>query len=410
MMWDSLSVSILIVGLVALVGIISNAALRSRTWAGYGNALPSVALLPRQLRQSVTREYGDVVLRGNHRGWPAVIRLSDSDFKPALHITLGVPLNCTLEVVSRTAAAGEHVGVAFRSGNARFDQTFALFSNNPEDARGLLLNDASLVALQKLCVSSRSAVRFEKRQVEVTYRTPPGDLAGGVLLSLDAMASLARHCSELPDAARVRVAPFRAERTSLLVKAAIAVGAVVAIATMLAFRSPAQDETKTAARGHVLSDGSLIDSHDAGVIPYLDRWQLATEADFNPDFVARLRYAGADFRLPLRLRPTDSDAETETVYVLKATDGSKRVLIIVNGKLVYDSRYQELEGVARVSRPNLGSIKWADDTNNADRLNGDGLLLVFDPHDPEGARLLLAGPDYVHARVVADQNSVILGY
>ena len=390
MVWDSLSVSILIVCLVALVGIIGNAALRSRTWAGYESALRWIALLPRQLRQSVTREDGDVVLRGNHRGWPAVIRISDSDFKPALHMTLGVPLNYALEVVPRNATSGEHVGVAFLSGDARFDQTFALFSNNPEDARVLLFNDTSLAALQKLCVSSRNAARIEKRQIEVHYSTTPKDLAGEVLVSLEAMASLARHCSELPDGPRIRIAPFRPEGTSLVAKAAIVIGAVVAIATVLAFRSP--DREGTVARSFALSDGSVIDARDARVIPYLDRWQLATEADFNPDFVARLHYGGAGFRLPFRLRPMDSDAETETAYVLKAMDGSKRVVILVNGRLIYDSRYQKLEGVARVSKPNLGSIKWADDPNNAEGFNGDGLLLVLDSRDPQGARLLLAGP------------------
>ena len=407
MAFDSITVALLIICAVTLCGLFCIWTVRFRTWTGYRQILPTVQLFPASVRVSVARERADVVMRGNHRRWPVRIRFSDSDFAPELHIEMGIPANLTLDVLPRSsdqAALSDRLPLG--TGDHRFDWLYSLFTDRHSDARMLLMGPGAMDALRAVCRSSQNSFQIKNRVMSLTYSVAPADLVTEVMTSLNAMATLAECAADMPGARRGKVAPYKKKGSSPLVTAAMFVGGVAAIAVVLTFRSPSTSASERPV--YTLADGSAIDVRDAGLIPHLSKWKLATQDDFDPAFAMRLREAAVNLHFPLALHPKNSDIASEKVYLFVGVEGSKRLVILMDGVLVYDARYEKLAGVAPVPNRNLDQTKWTDSDLIWGTTNGDGLLVLVDPSDPQGARVFACSRQSVQSFTPQDQTALSL--
>ena len=76
----------------------------------------------------------------------------------------------------------------------------------------------------------------------------------------------------------------------------------------------------------------------------------------------------------------------DTAYVLVNDEGMKRIVVLSEGRLVYDQRYRKILAAARVPAADLNAIEWRDPLPA--KPDGDGLLIVTKPEDPT-ANLIL---------------------
>ena len=76
----------------------------------------------------------------------------------------------------------------------------------------------------------------------------------------------------------------------------------------------------------------------------------------------------------------------DTAYILVGDEGLKRVVVLSEGRLVYDRRYKQVFAAARVPAADLNAIEWRDPLPA--KPDGDGLLIVTKPGDPT-ANLIL---------------------
>ncbi|HEV3040905.1 MAG TPA: hypothetical protein VHA33_24270 [Candidatus Angelobacter sp.] len=68
----------------------------------------------------------------------------------------------------------------------------------------------------------------------------------------------------------------------------------------------------------------------------------------------------------------------------------KRIVVLSEGRLVYDRRYRQILAAARVPAADLNAIEWRDPLLS--KPDGDGLLIVTKPGDST-ANLILAFKD-----------------
>lgn len=400
------SMIVVIVCLVALAGMVSRGILELRTWFGYREILRASRMLPRGLRQVVQRQQGEVIVYGNYRGRPVVSRFANSDYKPAVHLEMLAPADFELKVVPRNDAPERGPDSVVKTQNSAFDRRCAVLTNRAEDARVLLLSEEAVALLLRLCPSSNVGFCMANGKIEVSYKTIEANLAGSMLSSLQAMDKLATMAADLPGTRRVRIERFIPPTSSMLAKAAMIIAAVMGIASAFYFGPPEPSAFST--DSFKLADGAAIELHDAQLIRNLNRWKLASEDDFDPEFVASLHRAGATLTFPLRLRPVNSDEMTEKAYAFRGVDGSIRLVIIANGRLLYDARYGKLVGVARVPARSLDGVRWAEPSDNVQDIDGDGLLLVFDARDPKGAVVFVAGSRSIRSLTPATYSEISL--
>jgi hypothetical protein len=394
-MMSNISLSGLLVALIALAGVVLNRILEARTWAGYESILSKCAALPYRLRKSARREDGDVVLCGNYQGRPVGVRFSQSEFKPAVNLQMGAPATITVQVLPRTLAeGGQRTGIVFRSGDSYLDSAFRLQSKRIADVRIFELSGA-VNELKSLCRSRGTVVSLGNSRIELGLSVAPEDLGTELMSYLEGMALLSDRLAELPGADKIRIARYRPKTTSWITRVAMAAGAVAAIASVF-FISPPINLGNTS-NTFALGDGSTVNARDAAVIPTLANWRLATEADFDADFLSRAHYYGQDLAIPLRFHTDNTDPEGGRAYIFSGADGAKRIAIIIQEHLIYDARYEKLAGVARISNSALEGIAWQSD--QASPGNGDGLLILPDSHDPSSAFVLVFAAGHLNALV-----------
>lgn len=387
----------------ALVWEVVYQALRLRTWSGYWEILPRVKTLPLRWRKSARRDKGDLVLRGKHQGKRIVIRFSQSDFRPGLHLTMEVPVQLTLAVLPRRAASCNESCVMFRVGDPFLDETYVFHCEDKETVlRFRLTNSAE--ELRALCKTGTAFLSVGEGGIELGLPLAPDNLSTEITGFLDAMARLAARIAELPQEKSRCLVPDRPRPLAWTTKAAIAIAVSCVVIIFAGF--PEQLQDLQAASAITVADGSAIDYRDGVLIPKVQNWRLANAADFpgGPP------HSGEGPLFPLRLHPSSLPEDSESVYVLQGADDSKRICVLLNGKLVYDARYEKLAAIGRVTSEELKNVNWDGASSEAGLpYNADGLLVVVDPQDAKGAFILVANngrlesfapPDYREVRMI----------
>lgn len=399
-------ISVFLICVIAIVGVIANSVRRSRIWSGHTRTLAQIGELPFQLKKSAARDDGDVVLRGNHRSWPAEIRFSQSAFKPELHLKMGAPVRFVIDLVPRSSKPGRP-NPALPTGDPYLDATFLLLSRNSADVKMLLFSGAA-TELKTLCKSPSTSVHMGEQHIELGMPIAPEDLGTEILKYLDAMARLAVLVSNMPGNTPIKIAPYKPKRTSWITRAAIALAAMVAIALVITLSKSEDGRDNRPPLTFTLADGSKIDTTDATPIKYLEKWRSVSEDDFDPEFVRTLRSQGKTIFFPLRLQATASSEENEKAYVFKGVDNTKRLVVLVNGHQIYDVQFKKLAGIARIRSSSLDVAKWSNPKDTWLSTNGDGLLVVEDAHNPASGTILVTTEGGLRPMPLADYRTISL--
>jgi hypothetical protein len=142
-------------------------------------------------------------------------------------------------------------------------------------------------------------------------------------------------------------------------------------------------------------------------IPDIAGFRIATAGDFDAEAVSWLQRWGlaASGKIPGNY----SVSGKSQAYVLLGKDQSWRVVILADGQLRCDVRYQAIAIAARVPKEFTQSIQW--DEPVPPESDGDGLLIVRSAKDPgSGVVLFLQGTDVVSGTRPADYRQIHLGH
>jgi len=367
--------------LFALVIAVST---RRSRFSGYGEIVKDVERLSRTLLQSETfRDGTDLVVRGNHGRWPVLVRFSSAEESSALSITLHAPANFQM-LVAPVSAPKPETGARIRTADGLFDFKFSTTSEQPVVARMFVAGAGTLQLIKKLCWASFTSLRIGPGELELLVR--PCNIANVfdyVQQHLATMEKLAESLRAMPGADAIRILPFRKPGNRML-KAAVALALSIALleASHLSAAGPGQEQVFAS---QTLAHEGVLPS-DAANILYLKGWRLAQEADFDANEVGWLRAQGAATGATL---PSDFSGKNnghDTAYILVNDEGMKRVVVLSEGRLIYDRRYRQILAAARVPASDLNAIEWRAPLPA--KPDGDGLLIVTKPEDPT-ANLIL---------------------
>ncbi|MBV9086604.1 MAG: hypothetical protein JOY79_03900 [Acidobacteriaceae bacterium] len=343
------------------------------TYRGYRGVRRQVRELAKTLNGTIFRDGGDLAMVGRHARFPVSVRFSNNDNTPELVIRLSAPpMPLNLSAVPKTSE--QRKTKLLRTANAFLNSSYVISSDDAALATTLLETGSATADLRQLCCSGRNFVVLAAEYLEVLELTlSDGEVSRHVLDHIQAMASLVAIAEELPGSKPGGIPVMRRER-HLLVRIATAVAIFVAIAGLLATTRSVNAPVAVAAAPH-----SDISPKDMPAIPGSSDWRVATAEDFDPAGVSWLRENG---RYPSGRLPADFfsvGTQRDVAYVLTRADKSFRLVLLVNGVVKCDVTYPSIAVAARVSKDDLGSIKWKDQSSVDSE--GDGILLVLNKDD-----------------------------
>jgi hypothetical protein len=356
--------------------------------SGYSEIAKDVERVSRMLLQSETfRDGSDLVIKGNHGPWPVLVRFSSGEGASGLSITVHAPANFQM-VVAPVSAPKPETGTRVRTGDGLFDFKFSTISEQPMVARMFVSAAGTVPLIKKLCWASFTSLRIGPGELELLVR--PCNIANifdYLQQHLETMEKLAGELRAMPGADAIRIVPFRKPGNRML-KPAIAAALAIAFleAWHLSATSPAQEQVFASQPG---TQEDMLPADAAGIL-YLKGWRVAQDSDFDANEMAWLRTQGANPGGTLHGDFSGGNAGRDTTYILAGDDGMKRVVVVSEGKLIYDRRYRQIFAAAKVPAGELNAIEWRDPLPA--KPDGDGLLIVTKPGDPT-ANLILAFKD-----------------
>ena len=384
-----LTVTVLSLSAIALAWAISVEVGRLRTWSHYWRIASKVRNLPFRWRRTARLESGDLVLRGKHKGKAVTIRFSRSDFSPELRLIMEAPVNLHLSAMPRRNIGTQAPGSAFPIGEPWLDATYVFNWKNAEEAKTLRAGNF-IPALRALCKTGNVTLFVNNRGIDLSVPVAPKNLGAGILVCFEDMLRFAERIADVPGLSKAGLIHKISPKLGWKARVGVAAAACIAIVVIAGF--PPQRQESAPPGSVALADGSAIDYRDGAAIPLLRNWRLATRSDFTYE----IPQSSAGPMFPLRLRPSNAPEETESVYVLQGADESKRICILVNGKLVYDARYDKLAGVLRIPSEDLATLNW-DSSDFIPPPGADGLLILTKLADRERAYVLVVNHGHVES-------------
>jgi len=386
--YSNIQVAVLIVGALALVGIIVSLMQRSATLAGYQEIAEELQKIARTLKAETFRDGDDVVITGNYKQRPLQIRFSNAENMPGLIVRMGAPVAITFSVVPKgeRASTGR---VLVRTGNDMFDARFASRTDQPTEAKMLVGSRSARAQLEKLCCGSKTFLALSRGNIELTELLIPAPYTDRhVLDHVEQMGNLAASLAEMPGAEEVKVLPYKREGSSPLLRGAMAVGV---IAVMIITLSKQQQPVTQKVAANV---DTGIPVNDASKIPNLRNMHALKEEDFDPDAAAWLRGQEAPVSGRIQLDLNGDGVANDVAYLLVSNDGKiSRVVLLVNGDVVFDRYFPNAVGIARIPKDELANYSWKSPTSIS--ATGDGVLVLLKkPDGITGAIIVPQGAQY----------------
>ncbi|MCU1283969.1 MAG: hypothetical protein JWO13_319 [Acidobacteriales bacterium] len=369
--FSPIQIAVVVISVVSLVGVIISFVRNTALLAGYEEYKADIQKIASSLKAEMFRDGNDVVIPGNYKKFPIQVRFSYSENTPGLNIRMQAPVSFTFSVVPKGERATEG-RVALRTGDDMFDARFTARTDHPTQAKMLVSSKPIRMQLSKLCCSTKTFLTMVTGNIELSELIIPSPYtARHVLDHVESMAALAAEVEGIPGADKVKFTEYKREKSTPILKIALAVGAVVAIAAV--FASPGTEmPTTSAAAGVVHADGVL--DADAGVILKLAGWRTAADTDFAGDVAGWMKASGvpATGRIELNL---DGTAPTDVVYCLAhEQDSSKRIVILENGVNILDTVMPDVVGLVRIPKNSMSNIEWSQ--KPATESDGDGLMVI----------------------------------
>jgi hypothetical protein len=386
-----LAIAFLIIVAVSIVGMILMMFRGKSTFSGYEDLAPEARAIAKALTQSeIFRDGTDLVVSGNFRKLPTIVRFSYDENTPGVNIHMKAPSTFTMSVVPKGARATEG-RVMVRTPDEMFDARFTTRSDNPTQAKMFTGGKVVMQALQKVCCSSKTFFTIVPGAMEVSELTIPQPYtARHVSDHIDQLARLAQSLGEMPGSESMKIKAMQREGSSWLVRAAVVVGAVAAVVTVVAATQDYGKPQKI--------DFSRDASLPAGILPAdaqfmgnLDGWRVATAGDFQPATIGWLRDNDREPAGRIEGDFTGLGSGNDVVYFLVNTsNGNKRVAMLGHGASYYDVNFPSIAAIGRLPKQLVNTIEWkAAPVGTPD---GDGLVIVADGNDnTSGIVLFLSG-------------------
>jgi len=372
---------------VALLGLVISLFRGKSTFSGYEELAEETRVIAKSLTHAeVFRDGGDLVVSGNYQKLPTIVRFSYDENTPALNIHMKAPSTFNLSVVPKGARATEG-RVLVRTPDDMFDARFTTRSDNPTQAKMFTGGKAVMQALQKVCCSTKTFFTVTPGAVELSELTMPQPYTGRhVADHIAMMGTLAKELAAMPGSETVKIQAMQREGSSWVLRAAVAVGVVAAVATVvIATRDFGKAEKLDVSREASLPAG--IWPADAHMMIRLEGWRVAQPSDFGNAGLSWMRGNGQEpgGRIAADFVGAGNPADAAYVLVNDQT-GQKRVVMVGRGSGYYDVHFDRLDAVARVHRRTMDSQPWAAPL--VAQPDGDGLLLVLDMANPESGLIV----------------------
>jgi hypothetical protein len=362
--------------------VVISALRNSALLAGYDEYKKDIQKIATSLKAEMFRDGNDVVIPGNYKKFPIQVRFSYEENTPGLNIRMQAPVSFTFSVVPKGERATEG-RVLVRTGDEMFDARFAARTDHPTQAKMLVSSKSMRTHMEKLCCSSKSFLTLVTGSIELSELVIPSFVARHVLDHIESMAILAAEVDQIPGAEKVKIQEYKREKSAPLVKIAIAVGALVAIAAVFAGKLGTEITQSSVAAGVVRIEG--ISEKDGSVIPKLAGWHPVAEADFDRDAAAWMRSSGITPTGRIEL-DFDSEPPQDAVYCLSHDqDQAKRIVMLQNGNKVFDSEMMNVVGVVKIPKSSLASIVWT--IKPSVESDGDGIMIITRAQDNTSASI-----------------------
>ncbi len=396
-----LAIVLFIVLIVAFVGAMIAYVRSQKTYRGYKDIAGEARKIRSDIAGELFRDGDDLVISGNYKGKPTVVRFSYGEHTPGMNVRMETPSTMELAIVPR--GTREMPGRAeIKTGDSLFDSRFTSRTDQPQEARMLLGSRSSMAEIQKLCCSSRTFFSLTRGAAEVSELTiPPTAQHEHVMEHIESLNRLSLALQEMPGAEKVKIKPIQRQKHVFGRMALVAgvIAAIIAISAAWKFSGNSKDTETTAASESVPEGMSAEDAAMIGV----GSAHLATESDFNADAVAWMKVQKQDVTGEIHGNFTGKDTPNEVAYILKEPKGIYRVVVLANEHVAYDERYPNVGIAARVPRDQVDSIQWVG--RPPETPDGDGLLLLRNPDDRasglviflQGSRVVTAVPSNYQA-------------
>jgi hypothetical protein len=392
--------ALFIVLAVGTVGAFAAFVRDRRRYSGYRDIMREAITFAKTVDGEVFRDANDLVISGEYQQMPLIVRFSHAENTPGLSIHLGAPTTFALAVVPRGQAGFDHMPLV-RTPDDAFNMKFEARTDQPTQARMFLTAREAMPALIRLCRSSHHHVSIGRAAVEfsdLAYPTP--EVTRALPALLESAGNLLVALRQMPGSDEVAVEP-RQKRRDLILRTTIAVGVLAAIATLMITTHERQKPQQEVAAP--LADSGIAPA-DADAIGTVAHWRVVTPSEYDPIGMAWLRDRGVAPDAHIALDVNGTGDANDSAYLLINDHGQKRAVLLMDGKVAYDARYQKIAAVARVPKSAMAGALPSGTPPAA----GDGLLLLRDAEDTKSGFLLFLNGDRIAAAPVADYRTISL--
>jgi hypothetical protein len=400
------ALALLILLAVGGVGFIIHTFRRGKTFSGYQELTKDAQEIAKALGGEIFRDGNDLVISGNYRKMPAIVRFSYDENTPGLNLHAKAKATFTMSVVPKGERASEG-RVLVRTPDDMFDARFQTRTDHPTQAKMFVGGKLARQQLLKLCCSPRTFFTITTGAMELSELTIPTPYTGHhVTDHLESMAKLARALEDMPGAETIKVHKLEKERSNII-RAAIVVGIIAAVITVYAATSGPRGEISV----HELADTEApptgMTPMDAAQIPRLKDWRVATSEDFGPSARLWLRDNGQDLDGRVAGDFSGRNNQRDVAYVLASPQGQRRVVLIVDGVILYDAEYPNIVGLARIPKEVVGNIDWGKYPPQGTP-DGDGLLIIRKREDPSAGLVLFVNERRIVSAVPVNYQQIRL--
>ena len=366
-------IALLIVALATLVGLVADIVRRQRLFAGFEEQAQEIRKLAKSISGEVRRDGEDVEIVGSVKKRPVTIRFSNDDYMPGLSISQEVPATFSLYIASVSLPVPTGGRTAIRTGDTLFDSRFATRTDHPMEAK-LFVTPQSVGILRQLCCSGNTRLRLTERQLQLTEAAIPNDLKTHVSLHLKQVQELSAELAQMPGAHEIKLSVLTRKR-HLVRRSAMGIGAVAAIVLLFGGGAVQKDSAPT-----VVENQSGVLPIDARVISNLKDWRVATADDFDPIMLHWMKENDIPAAGRMRADFSGKANAIDVAYLLVGKDGTRRVVMLSDGRVRYDGQFDSLGGVVLLPKSDIDSVDWV--TSPPEKTDGDGLLVIRKPNDP----------------------------
>ncbi|MGH9492558.1 MAG: hypothetical protein ACRD2K_03575 [Terriglobales bacterium] len=400
------ALALLILLVVGGVGLVIHLFHRGKTFSGYEELTADAQQLAKSLSGEIFRDGNDLVISGNYRKMPGIVRFSYDENTPGLNVHVKAKATFTMSVVPKGERAAEG-RVLVRTPDDMFDARFQTRTDHPTQAKMFVGGKVVMQHLQKLCCSSRTFFTITTGAMELSELTIPTPYTGHhVTDHLESMAKLATALEDMPGSETIKVHKLEKERSNII-RGAIVVGAIAAFITVYAATSGPRGEVPIKELADTEAPPAGIMPVDAVLIRKVKEWQVAKDTDFTGNAAAWMR--DSELELTGRVPGDYSGKKTarDVAYLLTKVPGQHRVCLLVEGVNLYDAEYPMIAGVARVSKEAIADIDWGKNPPQGTP-DGDGLLIIRKPDDLASGLVLFASERRIVSAVPVNYTQIRL--